>query len=392
MDAVVSSGMLGEGRIRALDGLAASGLRARRWLNETSTAVADRIDAVVCDIDSEALSWAMANHQEHPPNGRNGTNLSKLEGDLRQRILDGGWRWIDIDPFGSPVPFIDSAVQATARRAVLEVTATDVAALVGSKRATGIRRYGARVRLDGLAHDSGLRVLLATLARTAASHDRSIEPLLSIWDSHHLRVSVIVQRGAEAASATEANLGWRIADPEPHEVSASIAAGLHPHGEGVGDAPLQPHALLPLSHSIDRMDERVSGPLWTGALAEPAILSTMTEERALRLCSPTEDLLASAKAAGGDQMSFTQLQREAGRAVRHLAGEAELPARNGLFLVDHLHRHAPISSPPSPAKMVAALREAGHPAAIARYGEPAIRTSAPWSIIVDAAILATERR
>ena len=52
-----------------------------------------------------------------------------------------------------------------------------------------MRRYGARVRTDCLAHDSGMRVMLSNIARIAARHDRTIEPLLSIWDSHHLRVS-----------------------------------------------------------------------------------------------------------------------------------------------------------------------------------------------------------
>ena len=81
---------------------------------------------------------------------------------------------MDIDPFGSPLPFLDTAVQSLARSGVIEVSATDTAALTGSSRGAMLRRYGARVRTDGLAHDSALRVMLANLASSAARHDRCV--------------------------------------------------------------------------------------------------------------------------------------------------------------------------------------------------------------------------
>ena len=52
--------------------------------------------------------------------------------DAKLAMADASYQWIDIDPFGSPVPFIDSAIQSLARTGVLEVTATDTAALTGS--------------------------------------------------------------------------------------------------------------------------------------------------------------------------------------------------------------------------------------------------------------------
>jgi tRNA G26 N,N-dimethylase Trm1 len=200
--------------------------------------------------------------------------LSTIQGDLRQRVHDGGWQWLDIDPFGSPIPFLDAAIQSTSRRAVIEVTATDVAALVGSKRAAGLRRYGARVRLDGLAHDSGLRVLMANIAQICAKHDRGVEPLMSIWESHHLRVSLFIRRSAEGGNEVEKNIGWRIAEPTHAEIEASIVAGLHPFGssEECVEAPTQPHALVPLSFPVDRNDARISGPLWIGPLHSSSIL------------------------------------------------------------------------------------------------------------------------
>ena len=203
----IESGILGDSEVRALDGLSASGLRARRWLNELPDEVSSRLIATIGDMDQNALDWAMATESDF--SSKNG-ELIPLLGDLRTSVLSQGWHWIDIDPFGSPVAFLDTAIQALARRGVLEVSATDTAALSGSSKNPLMRRYGARVRLDKLKHDSGLRVLMATVARAAARHDRSIEPLLSIWDSHHLRVSVRVRKVMQGANDVEESLGWRI--------------------------------------------------------------------------------------------------------------------------------------------------------------------------------------
>ncbi len=95
----------------------------------------------------------------------------------------------DHDPFGSPLRFLSPVIQAAAPRAVLEVSATDTAALTGSSRSARQRRYKARARGDAVADDTGQRILLAPIARNAAQHGRTIEPLLAIWDEHYLRIS-----------------------------------------------------------------------------------------------------------------------------------------------------------------------------------------------------------
>ena len=62
------------------------------------------------------------------------------------------------------MPFLDAALQGMARRGVLEVTATDTAALTGSSAASGRRRYGFHGMVDHYAHDDAVRVLLANVA------------------------------------------------------------------------------------------------------------------------------------------------------------------------------------------------------------------------------------
>ena len=371
----IEAGLLGDGSIYALDGLSATGLRARRWLNELPAKSAARISATMGDMDPVALNWAMRCHEEFPPEHGEGELLPHL-GDLRKSVLEHGRHWVDIDPYGSPLPFLDTAIQSLARRGIAEISATDSAALTGSSKNALLRRYGARVRTDGLAHDSGLRVLLATVARTAARHERSIEPLLSIWESHHLRVSVRVLRSVEGANDVECSLGWRVACPTAEEISSSIESGLQPE-TSLDSLPM--HCFLPLSHPVDRSDKRISGPMWTGSVGQAKAMASMTEERALELCGPgtIED-----DPVGWTERDFEYERRRVTRSVRHISEESRVIDAPHLVLVDELASWLGSGSPPSPSVMAEALRRAGHRAAVAHYGKPAFRTDAPWDVVV----------
>ena len=348
MDYMLDTEWFNKPKIHTLDALCATGSRINRWLTELPPEKAERLVLVGADLDEEALEFA----QENCP------GVEFRHEDSRQVLLSSGWQWVDIDPFGSPVPFLDSAMQSSARRAVMEITATDTAALTGSSASACLRRYGAKVRTDEMAHDSALRLLLATVARTAAQHDRCIMPLLSSWDSHHIRVSVKVHRSIQAANVLEEQLGWRVAMPTSDELLAATEAGLHPQGsEGE-----QPFCLLPFSHPVRRDDKRISGPLWTGPLFDQDVLTSMTVERAITLC--------------GD---------DAETAVRHLVGEAELAATPSLIITDMLPKFCAVNGPPKIVDLTGGLQEAGFLAAVARWGAPAIRTDAPWPVVLQVA-------
>ena len=346
MDYMLDDEWFNKPKIHTIDALCATGSRINRWLTELPKEKAERLQITGADLDEEALEYA----QQNCP------GVEFRNEDSRQVLLSSGWQWVDIDPFGSPVPFLDSAMQSSARRAVMEITATDTAALTGSSASACRRRYGAKIRTDEMAHDSALRLLMATVARTAATHDRCIIPLLSSWDSHHIRVSVKVHRSIQAANALEEQLGWRVAMPTSEELQASCEAGLHPQGsEGS-----QPFCLLPYSYPVQRNDRRISGPLWTGPLFDQDILESMTVERATELCGEDAEV-----------------------AVRHWVGEAELARVPTLIITDMLPKFCEVTGPPKMADLVAGLKDAGYKAAVARWGAPAIRTDAPWPVVLE---------
>ena len=348
-----------DGPVCALDGLAASGLRSRRWLSELPEKLAERLQVTAVDLDTESISWAETNHELIPP-PHSVPAPRYSNSDLCHVVRGSEWQWLDIDPFGSPIRFLSPVIQAAAPKAVLEVSATDTAALTGSSRSALKRRYNAKARLDSLAHDTGLRILLATIAKTAAQHGRTIEPLLSIWDGHHLRVSTRIAHADDAENTLQGQLGWRMVDPE--------------NG--------QPACLLPLDHQVNEDDPRLSGPLWIGPLGKSEAMAALTPERALELCAPRMDDLF-VEELGLSERDVRLRARAAERAVRHIAGEATAIHSPNLLVVDELPRMLGINAPPSPTKLAAALRESSHAAAVAAYGEPAIRTDAPWDLLRD---------
>ena len=67
-----------------------------------------------------------------------------MQNDARISLMEAAYQWVDLDPFGSPVNFLDAAIQGLSRVAFLEVTATDTAALTGSSASSQQRRYGAK--------------------------------------------------------------------------------------------------------------------------------------------------------------------------------------------------------------------------------------------------------
>ena len=380
MQYAIENKLLGNGPIYAVDGLSATGLRARRWLNELPQDSAKRIRATIIDMNQFALNLALKTHEEFPPVHSEG-ELKAINGDLRSAILNQGWQWVDIDPYGSPIPFLDTAVQSIARKGILEVSATDTAALTGSSKNPLLRRYGARVRNDGLAHDSALRVLLATVGRAASKHERRIEPLISIWDSHHLRVSVRVIRSIEGANKIEESVGWRVFSPTREEILASIESGLHPK-TSLDVMPI--HCFLPFGYPINRRDERISGPMWIKNMGKKEVLEFMTEDRVLKMCAPNaikDDILS------WTEKDFEYENRRIVKSVKNLANEANAIETPHHILVDSLSSWLKIGSPPSPKKLVKGIMDYGYCASLTNYGrKPSIRTDAPWDLIVKLAL------
>jgi tRNA (guanine26-N2/guanine27-N2)-dimethyltransferase len=179
---------------RYLDAMAASGIRGVR-------AAADGWDVTLADLDESAVELASGNLD------RNGLDGTVLHRDANVLLHDPETLFdvVDLDPFGSPIPFADAAFANT--RNLVAVTATDTAPLCGAHFESGVRRYSAVPRNTDYHAEMGLRVLLSTLARTAARYDVGVTPILSHVSDHYVRTYLELSHRATDANAAVEKLG-----------------------------------------------------------------------------------------------------------------------------------------------------------------------------------------
>jgi len=167
----------------ALDALGATGVRGLRISKEIGVPV------TINDWNPRAVELIRKNAELNDVSVRiENRNANAL---LAEERFD----YVDIDPFGSPVPFIDMALRSGR---ILGISATDTATLSGRNDKIR-RRYLAEIKGDTCIHELGIRVLIGYIARMAARYELGIKPIFSFWRKHAYRVYVRVLRGTTAA-------------------------------------------------------------------------------------------------------------------------------------------------------------------------------------------------
>jgi len=116
--------------------------------------------------------------------------------------------FIDLDPFGSPMEFLDSALRSVKRRGTIAITATDTAPLCGAHSKACVRKYNSRPLRGELCHESGLRILIGTVARYAAKYDLGIKVLVAYYKDHYFRAFLQLKDGAKEGDKSLMNLGY----------------------------------------------------------------------------------------------------------------------------------------------------------------------------------------
>lgn len=180
-----------------VDALAGTGVRGIRYALETRNVRT----CIINDISKEAFRIARTNIRINNINTCVATNreANALLRDLKEarRVVD----FVDIDPYGTPAPFIDSAITTVRRGGLVGLTATDLAPLSGIKPSSGERHYMATLAKNSVGREAALRVLLGLVARVAAIRDRWVKPVMSISSRHFVRVVIEVLGGARKASS-----------------------------------------------------------------------------------------------------------------------------------------------------------------------------------------------
>ncbi|MBS7615053.1 tRNA (guanine(10)-N(2))-dimethyltransferase [Candidatus Bathyarchaeota archaeon] len=116
--------------------------------------------------------------------------------------------YIDIDPFGTPVHFLDSAIRALKNKGVLALTATDLAPLCGVYPTAALRKYGGFSLRTEYSQEIALRLLAGCIAFAAAKHDIGVNIIFSHKNNHYVRVYVQINQGAKKANQSLKNIGF----------------------------------------------------------------------------------------------------------------------------------------------------------------------------------------
>ncbi|KAK6154981.1 hypothetical protein DH2020_009229 [Rehmannia glutinosa] len=189
---------------RVLEALSASGLRAIRYAREV-----DGIGQVVA-LDNDKVSVESC-RRNIKFNGS--VACSKVESNLadaRVYMLTHPKEFdvVDLDPYGSPSVFLDSAVQSVVDGGILMCTATDMAVLCGGNGEVCYSKYGSYPLRGKYCHEMALRILLACIESHANRYKRYIVPVLSVQMDFYVRVFVRIYTSASAMKNTPLKLSY----------------------------------------------------------------------------------------------------------------------------------------------------------------------------------------
>jgi tRNA (guanine26-N2/guanine27-N2)-dimethyltransferase len=115
---------------------------------------------------------------------------------------------IDLDPFGSPAPYFESALRATRDGGILAATATDMGPLTGARPAACFRKYGVRAIRTEFEKEVAVRILAGCLATVAARIELGIEIVFAHASDHYGRIYAAVRKGKPLANQSTKMLAY----------------------------------------------------------------------------------------------------------------------------------------------------------------------------------------
>jgi len=246
---------------------------------------------------------------------------------------------IDLDPFGTPVPYLDSAFRALKNKGLISATATDLAPLCGVHAKACVRKYGGKPLRTEYCHELAVRLLAGCMARVAAQHDIGVHFLFSHSSDHYIRVYAQIGYGAKKADENLKSIGYimHCFNCMHREISH------HPFG-------------CPTCHECGaKMD--YAGPLWTGPIADQVFVERIIAENqavAFRNNAKISKLLAQIKTEANMEATYYVIDK--------LSGKLNLPA-------------------PSNQAFVTSLQKSGYPAVPTHFNPRGIKTEAPAMVM-----------
>ena len=269
---------------------------------------------------------------------------------------------IDLDPYSTAAPFLDSAIQAADDGALLCITSTDGRSLNGLQHDTGYAWYGLMPMNTAFSKEFGVRALMTTLISTASRYARSIEPLLCLAINFYVRIFVRITDKKQPSKITAGTTSLCFYSP------SSCSFWLQPMGlikaKNTSKTIVPASLELPNDSSHDPLTGgslKIGGPVYTGPLFDHSFIDSVMAEIRNNRYLKTEDRV---------------------RAVLNTA-KAEIDAP---FYYDFSQLCGIVAaSCPSRAIVVGALEKMGYQVSITHCERGNFKTTAPpealWDIV-----------
>lgn len=246
------------GPIRVCDSMSATGVRGIRYAIENPN-----VESILfLDMEEAAVKNTQANMDGNDLKGE------IVKDELNHFLYTSGkhFNFIEVDPFGSPVPFIRSALlnMRSEKTGYLSVTATDTAVLCGAHAKACRIYYGSTPLNNMFCHENGIRILLSYISRIASPLKLGIKPVLAISKNHYLKVMVKVEKGAAKALESVKKNGFLSYCPACFDVNTTKGPFIEKSCKACGKQLLY------------------TGPLWLDEIQNPEVLDKMFEENQKR--------------------------------------------------------------------------------------------------------------
>lgn len=241
---------------------------------------------------------------------------------------------VDIDPFGSPVNYVENGLRSLKFGGMMSITATDTAPLKGLYNAVAFRRYfGTSVRCD-FSSEIALRLLSAMVIRKAMQMDLAAEVAFVHSDQHYMRAYFFVSRGIEEANRLIEGLGYI-------RVCRRCYFRREVKMDEEDESKVCPRCM-------NRTD--VAGPLWLGRIFNAELLKAMVD-----------------KAKEKKMKAYVRFLERAMLELQSPAYYYRIPT-----IADRLNKKAP-----SPMQIVERLKGMGFKATLTSLDSQGVKTDAP---------------
>jgi tRNA (guanine26-N2/guanine27-N2)-dimethyltransferase len=327
-------------KVAVCEPLTGCGVRGIRFAKE----VEGLEKVVINDISPEAAQLAQYNVQKNRASSKvkvfnQDANFFLSQFAAPRKRFD----YIDIDPFGSPVAYLDSAVRSLRNGGLLALTATDMAPLCGVHPNACLRKYGGKPLRTEYCHELALRLLIGCTVMTAAKHDVGLEAVFSYSAHNYVRTYVLLTYGAKEADKSIGEMGF---------VQHCFAC-FHRHVT-YGISPYLEKVCPECSSKLN-----LAGPLWLGQLWNKQFLGKLRKE------AETRNL---------------RLKQQILRLLFLASGESEAPMT--YFVVDKLCDKWSLTIP-SFNRVIEELQKKGYEAVPTHFSLKALRTNAPASVMKE---------